>query len=787
MAINGSSSRPPLWTAQLPVSNEGIRKISRILIANRGEIACRIIKTCRLMGITSIAIYTKEDATSRHVSDADEAINLGSVEHAQVNPFLDIPYLIQIAKQARADAIHPGYGYLSENSQFADAVRDAGIVFIGPSSDAMSTLGDKRQAKEYLSKNEPSIPLIPGWNGSGEDMDIQKLEKEAEAIGYPIMIKASAGGGGKGMRIVHSSSLLKSELERAQSEAKRSFGSSECILEKYIEAGKHVEVQIMGDKTGKVLSLWERDCSVQRRHQKVIEESPCAWLTPELRQRMCSTAVKIGELIKYEGAGTVEFILDVVTGNFYFLEVNARLQVEHPITEECTGLDLVSLQVYVASGGELGKLSQLDNIPQTGHAIECRLCAEDPVRDFAPQHGLVRFWEPATPDSPRDVRFETAIETGTRVSIFFDSMVAKIVVWAPTRDLAIKKMVRTLAETACIGPSTNQCFLQACLMHEKFQSVDYTTAFIPSNLDRLLENPHLKSFGLSLQEFSAIPSMFIRELKSQSEVKQSTKAFGSIRRGFRNQSFDRVNVPWDVVTRHDAKVGSIVDPTVCRWVQESQTPPSDGLCVQVAPMPSPKTRDDTAEAGRLEEATIAYNTLSVALRRGPLPASKELDLQLHDLRLASAGLNTPSTWKVGRLRLSASGQKYTVTLVSVDDRALHFESDMGTPNKVLAHIPALGAPFEFHCYSPLSYFESLRASAGGGREASSKTILAPMPCKVLRVEKKNGDEVKTGEVVMVVESMKMEITIAAGRDGVFQTALNEGDSVDEGSLLCNLE
>ncbi|CAG9988736.1 unnamed protein product [Clonostachys byssicola] len=787
MAMDRSSPRRPLWTAQLPVSNEGNHRISRVLIANRGEIACRIIKTCRLMGITSIAIYTKEDATSRHVSDADEAMNLGSVEHAQVNPFLDIPYLIQTAKQARADAIHPGYGYLSENSQFADAVRESGMVFIGPSSTAMSTLGDKRQAKEYLSKNEPIIPLIPGWNGSGEEMDLKQLEREAEAIGYPIMIKASAGGGGKGMRIVRSSSLLKSELERAQSEAKRSFGSSECILEKYIEAGKHVEVQIMGDKTGKVLSLWERDCSIQRRHQKVIEESPCAWLSPELREKMCNTAVKIGQLIKYEGAGTVEFILDIATGNFYFLEVNARLQVEHPITEECTGLDLVSLQIYVASGGVLGNLPQLKTIPQTGHAIECRLCAEDPIRDFAPQHGLVRFWEPANPDIPRDVRFETAIETGTRVSIFFDSMIAKIVVWAPTRDLAINKIVRTLSETACIGPSTNQCFLQACLMHEKFHSVDYTTAFIPSNLERLLENPHLKNFGLSLQELSAIPSMFIRELRSQSGLKQSRKVFGSIRSGFRNQTMDRVNVPWDIVTRHDAKAGSTVDPIVCRWLQESQSPPSDGFRVQVAPMPRPKTRAEAAEANGPEEATITYNTLSTALRRGPLPDSKQLDLQPHELRLFSAVLNTPNSWKVGRLGLSVSGQKYTVTLVSVDDRVLHLESDMGTPSKVLAHVPALGAPFEFHCYSPLSYFESLRASAGGEREASSKTILAPMPCKVLRVEKKNGDEVKMGEVVMVVESMKMEITITAGRDGIFQTTLKEGDSVDEGSLLCNLE
>lgn len=309
-----------------------------------------------------------------HVELADEAVCLGPIDQEDGNPHLNIELLIRIAKNVDADSIHPGYGYLSENSDFADKVLKANLIFIGPTPNAITTLGDKRTSKQILLARAPSISLIPGYNGS--EQDLPTLTREAERIGFPIMIKASAGGGGKGMRIVHDRSELGDALTNAQSEAQKSFGSSDCILEKYIEKGKHIEIQILGDSYGTMISLLERDCSIQRRHQKVIEESPSPWLTQALRQELSEAACRIGELIEYQGAGTVEFMVDLITSEFYFLEVNARIQVEHPITEEVTGVDIVALQLYVAAGGRLTALPEMQNIEQRGHAIECRLCAE---------------------------------------------------------------------------------------------------------------------------------------------------------------------------------------------------------------------------------------------------------------------------------------------------------------------------------------------------------------------------------------------------------------------------
>ncbi|PGH09901.1 hypothetical protein AJ80_07611 [Polytolypa hystricis UAMH7299] len=781
MATSQHLARPPLWTAQLPLQEDGTHRIRRLLIANRGEISCRVIKTCRLLDIISIAIYADEDANSRHVSDADHAVNLGSMDQLAGNPFLNIPLLIKTATDAGANAIHPGYGYLSENSQFADAVRAAGILFIGPSSTAMSTLGDKRKAKEYLAEHEPTIPLIPGWTGGDEqEMDFDELDRQAESIGYPIMIKASAGGGGKGMRVVHEASTLRAELERAQSESQRSFGSSECILEKYIEAGKHVEVQIIGDSHGTVLSLWERDCSVQRRHQKVIEETPCRWLSQEQREAMCAAAVRIGKLLAYENAGTVEFILDIRTGKFYFLEVNARLQVEHPITEECTGVDIVSIQLFVAVGGNLAEVPQLQRIPQNGHAIECRLCAEDPIRDFAPQHGLIRLWSESSPASRRDVRFETALDSGTRVSIYFDSMIAKIVVWAPTRSMAIEKMARTLAETACIGPATNQLFLQSCLLHEGFRRPDYTTSFVPENIETLLKNPYAASLGTPLSYLSVIPSIFLRDFKARATSRAERQIFGSIRRSFRNQRFDKINLPCDIVTAYDAKEGSDTNPHVCFWGFEPQTS-AMSYTVQVAPLTvidSEETKDGVEPVGP-NAATKTYNALSASVRQSALPDAASLKVRVHDIEVRNQG-----NWRTGLIRISIDGK----TLVAhVASAANDDEPDVGGSTNVFVHLPALGAPVDYRCYSVLAYFESLRHVMGGGDAASSKVINAPMPCKVLRVLKKNGEAVKTGELVMVVESMKMEITISAGREGKFETSVKEGDAVDEGVVLCTLE
>ncbi|CEJ81630.1 hypothetical protein VHEMI01749 [[Torrubiella] hemipterigena] len=439
------------FLAPLPTDKHGRPGLQRVLIANRGEIACRVINTCRLLNIVS----------SPFTLTTDELIRLGSIDQAGGNLYLNAELVVKVALDAGADGIHPGYGYLSENADFATAVLAARIKFIGPSASTMSTLGDKRSAKAFLRENDPTVPLIPGFAGSSSNANVD-MDKVAKQIGYPIMLKASAGGGGKRMRIVSNPEQLQSGLERAQPEAQRFFGSSDCILEKYIEAYKHIEIQIIGDSHGNVASLGERDCSVQRRHQKVIEETPSPWLTAEKRQEMSDVAVRIGQLLHYENAGTVEFVFDVATSNFYFLEVNTRLQVEHPITEEVTRLDIVSLQLYVAAGGNLLQLEPLQNIPQIDYAIECRLYAEDPGREFYPSHGLIRLWQPATftPFANRTVRFETGIDTGSRISIYFDSMIAKIIVWEPNTALARATMRRVLAETACVGVATNHLFSQ---------------------------------------------------------------------------------------------------------------------------------------------------------------------------------------------------------------------------------------------------------------------------------------------------------------------------------------
>ncbi|KAJ9606275.1 hypothetical protein H2200_009236 [Cladophialophora chaetospira] len=778
--------RPPLFVAQLPSQANGTRQIQRVLIANRGEIACRVIATCRKLDITSIAIYAEEDSTSLHVTEADEAVNLGSINQAGGNPFLNVKLLVEVARSNNVDAIHPGYGYLSENEAFADAVRQAGIIFIGPSSQAMSTLGDKRNSKEYLQKHAPSEPLIPGFTGSSQD--VKELEAAAEKVGFPVMLKASAGGGGRGMRIVHERSQLAGELARAQSEAKRSFGSSDCILEKYIEAAKHIEVQIIGDSHGKVLSLWERECSVQRRHQKVIEETPSPFLSPEQRRRMCAVAVRIGELIGYEGAGTVEFVVDIRDGSFYFLEVNTRLQVEHPITEEVTGLDIVSLQLFVAAGGSLVSLPHLQQIPQQGHAIECRLCAEEPGNDFRPQNGTIRLWREAdqhSPTAPRDIRYETAVQTGSTVSIYFDSMIAKIVVWAPTREAAISKMVRILANTVCAGVTTNQLFLQACLSHKAFQDPAYTTSLIPTHLDTLLRNPHAEAAEDMISMLSVIPGLLLRAGPASRDV---SKPFKHVRADFRNQYFDPVNVSSTIIvpsTEHSRPMLSVGKTSShSRSVQPTY---------RATLTPLPETNDVAAGTTTAQELSRQYHAISHKLRDGSLSSAPQYTVQLKKykpIQTQTFNLDHTSNHKWSTLSVAVSINTSTIHAHIATDAFSHPPTSTATSQTFHCHFPALGTWIEYKCYSILNYMESLRPgltqkSAVGG--AGSKVVKAPMPCKVLSVLKKNGEEVQAGEVVLVIESMKMETNVSVSVSGTFGTGVKVGDAVDDGKVLCWVE
>ena len=439
-------------------------QLTKILIANRGEIACRIQRTAQALGYRTVAIYSDADTQALHVQMADEAVPIGPPPVHQ--SYLNIEAILNAAKRTGADAIHPGYGFLSENPDFARACQHAGLTFIGPSVEAIELMGSKRLSK--LAMLKAGVPCIAGYQGSAQDDTT--LQQEADRIGYPLMIKASAGGGGRGMRLVHQSKNLLDNLHTARSEAKNAFGSDELILEHALIDPRHVEIQLFGDSHGHLIYLGERDCSIQRRHQKVIEEAPCPVMTPELRQAMGEAALKAGRAVNYVGAGTVEFLLDR-DGRFYFLEMNTRLQVEHPVTELVTGLDLVDWQLQIAAGQPL-PLTQAD-VTLSGHAMEVRLYAEDPTQGFLPQTGDVLRWDPAT-----GVRIDHGVIEGQRISPFYDPMLGKIIAHGATREEARRKLLRAVEDTVLLGVATNQPLLEDLLKHPDFVGGDFSTGFI---------------------------------------------------------------------------------------------------------------------------------------------------------------------------------------------------------------------------------------------------------------------------------------------------------------------
>jgi geranyl-CoA carboxylase alpha subunit len=445
---------------------------SKILIANRGEIAVRVMRTARAMGHRTVAVYSSADAEAEHVRQADQAVCIGEPLPAQ--SYLNIAAIIEAAHASGAEAAHPGYGFLAENADFAQACLDAGLVFIGPSPAAIRAMGDKAGAKRLM--QAAGVPCIPGYQG--EDQRAATLAAEAARIGWPVMIKAAAGGGGRGMRLAPSAAAFAELLQSAQSEALHAFGDATVILERAIVAPRHIEIQVFADRHGNAIHLGERDCSVQRRHQKVIEESPSPAVSAALRERMGATAVAAAKAIGYEGAGTLEFLLDA-EGQYWFMEMNTRLQVEHPVTEAVTGLDLVELQLRVAAG-ELLPLDQ-DDVRISGHAIEVRLCAEDPQQGFMPQSGTLAAWRP----SPA-LRVEHALRDGAAVPPFYDSMIAKLVAHGRTRDEARHRLVAGLQDTVALGIATNQQLLQRALSHPVFADGQATTAFIAEHADALL-------------------------------------------------------------------------------------------------------------------------------------------------------------------------------------------------------------------------------------------------------------------------------------------------------------
>lgn len=440
--------------------------MKKVLVANRGEIARRVIRTLKKMNIASVAVYSDADANAPHVLEADEAVYLGKSPSSE--SYLRQDAILDYCKQLGVDGIHPGYGFLSENAAFAQKVKAAGITFIGPSPEAMDLMGDKLSAKQAVKSYD--VPLVPGIDRAISDP--KEAMEIAQQVGFPVLIKASAGGGGKGMRLVYNVDELPEQMRMAQSEARSSFGDDAVFIEKFVTKPRHIEIQVFSDSHGNHVYLFERECSVQRRHQKVIEEAPSAVLTPELRKRMGEAAVAVCKACNYEGAGTVEFLLDADL-NFYFLEMNTRLQVEHPVTEEITGLDLVEWQIRVARGERLPKLQ--DELQIQGHAIEVRVYAEDAMNGFTPDIGnLKRYRIP----QGKNIRVDDAFEEGMDIPIFYDPMIAKLVVWGETREIAIEKTIQAIDAYQISGLKTTLDFGKYVLNHEAFRSGDFDTNFI---------------------------------------------------------------------------------------------------------------------------------------------------------------------------------------------------------------------------------------------------------------------------------------------------------------------
>ncbi|KAK5869551.1 hypothetical protein PBY51_024258 [Eleginops maclovinus] len=493
-----------IFTQKLSWTKRGVRfvsgevgRIEKVLIANRGEIACRVMRTAKKMGVRSVAVYSDADRDSMHVAMADEAYHIGPPPSQQ--SYLSMEKVLEVAKRSGSHAVHPGYGFLSENTEFAEACKQEGIIFIGPPSSAIRDMGIKSTSKYIMSA--AGVPIIGGYHG--EDQSNERLQAEAAKIGFPVMIKAVRGGGGKGMRIAPTESDFLEQLESARREARKSFNDDVMLIEKFVEDPRHVEVQVFGDMHGNAVYLFERDCSVQRRHQKIIEEAPGPDISPEVRRKLGEAAVKAAKAVNYVGAGTVEFIMDA-QHNFYFMEMNTRLQVEHPVSEMITGTDLVEWQLRVAAGERLPLLQ--DDIILRGHSFEARIYAEDPNNDFLPGAGPLLHLSTPTPD--QHTRIETGVREGDEVSAHYDPMIAKLVVWGEDRSAALKKLRYCLRQYNIVGLNTNIDFLLSLSGHPEFEAGNVTTSFIPQYYADLFPTPRVPSgeticqaaLGLVLQE-----------------------------------------------------------------------------------------------------------------------------------------------------------------------------------------------------------------------------------------------------------------------------------------------
>ena len=641
----------------------------KILIANRGEIACRVIATAQSLGYRTVAVYSEPDAGARHVQLADEAVCVGPALASA--SYLNVDALLDACRKTGADAVHPGYGFLSENAGFSKACKDAGITFIGPDEDAIHLMGSKRLSK--LAMIEAGVPCIPGYEG--EDQSDATLLKEAERIGLPLMIKASAGGGGRGMRVVTDASEIPAQLKSARQEAKSAFGSDELILERAVMQPRHVEIQVFGDRHGNVIHLGERDCSVQRRHQKVVEEAPSPAVDEALRQEMGEAAVNAAKACNYVGAGTVEFLL-APEGDFFFLEMNTRLQVEHPVTELVTGLDLVAWQIKVARGEPL-PLTQ-EQVRLTGHAMEVRLYAEDPAQNYMPQTGPVLRWQPASGDG---VRIDHGLVEGYEVGSHYDPMLAKIIAVGDSREDARRRLIRAVEDTVLMGVRDNRPFLAAILRHPVFACGEATTAFIGED------------FADDASMAGEAPSSQLWALAALLRCEAETPSA-------------------DLRGWHSSTLGA--QPVQLRCGDHEQT-------VYI------RYQDNHAEL------IVGENSHRIATLA---PGLATIDGVQQRYRMCQDGKQSWLQW-----------QGHSV------------------------------------CFE-----DATHSAAGTSDQAGSGQIRAPMDGAVIEVCAKAGDAVKRGQVLVIMEAMKMEHSLKADCDGTVESAdLAVGSQVKRQQLLVSIK
>ena len=649
--------------------------MKKVLIANRGEIAERIVRTCRAMGIRTVAVFSDADAGSVHVSAADEAVRIGPAPSAE--SYLSVDALLQAAQKTGADAVHPGYGFLAENAPFAERCAQAGLTFIGPSPEAIRSMGSKREAKALVSR--AGVAVIPGV--SADEHSDEALIAASKDINLPILVKASAGGGGKGMRVVRDAGHLAAAIAGARREAKSAFGDDTLLIERYIEKPRHVEIQILGDTHGNIVHLFERECSIQRRHQKIIEESPSPALDDGLRARMGDAAVRAAAAIGYANAGTVEFIL-APDGEFYFLEVNTRLQVEHPVTELVTGHDLVRLQIQIAEGAKL-PFSQLD-LHQRGHAIECRLYAEDPANGYLPAIGTIVDWHLPPLEG---VRVDAGVNTGTEVGIHYDPMLAKVISHGADRAEAIRRMVYALESLSVQGVVTNRALLLGVLQHEVFIAGDTNTHFLDSH------DVGSGALGQEARHFAATAAALAQQAARQSQ------ACLPVLSGYRNNRTADQSVEYSVGE--------------ARMQVQYRALGEDRFRVKIG------------------------DTVSEVRRASWCPP--ELTLEMDGV--------------VRRARVVVDGdQVYCHSLAG----SVHLSTQPRFPEEEVAVV------------------------AGA--------CLAPMPGKIIAVRVSEGVEVRKGQVLVILEAMKMEHSVTAPTDGVVSQILAvEGEQVDADTLLAVVE